>query len=69
MRLTVDEIKLIAFIVLGLLVGATVKHYRDIQRANAEPPAQVDGSRKPMGTRIGGPRVDSERRSTEREKD
>ena len=40
MRLTVDEIKLIAFIVLGLLVGATVKHYRDIQRANAAPPAQ-----------------------------
>ena len=40
MRLTVDEIKLIAFIVLGLLVGATVKHWRDIQRANAAPPAQ-----------------------------
>ena len=40
MRLTVDEIKLIAFVVLGLLVGATVKHHRDIQRANAERPAQ-----------------------------
>ena len=40
MRLTVDEIKLIAFVVLGLLVGATTKHYRDVQRAKAEPPAQ-----------------------------
>ncbi len=69
MRLTVDEIKLIAFIVLGLLVGATVKHYRDTQRANAEPPAQVDGPRKPMGTRIGGSPVDSENRSAGREKD
>ena len=69
MRLTVDEIKLIAFVVLGLLVGATVKHYRDIQRANAAPSAQVNGSRKPTGTRIGGSSVNSDTRPIEREKD
>ena len=38
MRLTIDEIRLIAFIVMGLLVGATVKHWREIQRANAATP-------------------------------
>ncbi len=40
MRMTVDEIKLVAFIVLGLLVGATVKHYRDEQRRLKDLPAQ-----------------------------
>ena len=69
MRLTHDEIRLIAFVVLGLLVGVTVKHWRDIKRAKAEQPAQLDGPRKPMGTRIGGLPVNSDSRSTEREKD
>ena len=40
MRMTIDEIKLVAFIVLGLLVGATVKHYRDEQRRLKDLPAQ-----------------------------
>ena len=39
MRMTYDEIRLAAFIVLGLLVGATVKHWRDVQRALKEPAA------------------------------
>ena len=68
MRLTHEEIRLIAFVVLGLFVGATVEHWRDIQRAKAEPPARLDGPRKPVGTRIGGSPVDSGRRSTGREK-
>lgn len=36
-RITPDEVRLIAFIIGALLVGACVKHWRDIQR---EPPAQ-----------------------------
>lgn len=40
MRLTTDEIRLIAFVILGLLIGATVKHWRDVQRARAAPPSQ-----------------------------
>ena len=40
MRLTFDEIRLIAFVVLGLLVGATVKHWRDVHRVLPPPPAQ-----------------------------
>ena len=38
MRLTTDEIRLIAFVIMGLLIGATVKHWRDVQRAIAAPP-------------------------------
>ena len=33
MRMTVDEIRLVTFIILGLLVGAIVKNWRDAQRA------------------------------------
>ena len=50
MRLTFDEIRLIAFVVLGLLVGASVKHWRDVQRARAVPPVQ-QSSAPPDGAR------------------
>ena len=54
MRMTIDEIRLVAFIVLGLLVGATVKHWRDVQRALKAPAAQqlsapADGTKEPSG--------------------
>jgi hypothetical protein len=39
MRLTRDEILLIAAIITALLVGATVKHYRDSQRMRLHPAA------------------------------
>ena len=56
MRMTIDEIRLVAFIVLGLLVGATVKHWRDVQRALNAPAAQqssapADGAKEPSGLR------------------
>jgi hypothetical protein len=38
MRLTRDEILLIAAIITALLVGASVKHYRDSQRLHSQPP-------------------------------
>jgi hypothetical protein len=41
MRMTFDEIRLVAFIVLGLLVGAIVKQWREAQRVDAlTPPPQ-----------------------------
>ena len=52
----------------GVQTCALPIYYRDIQRANAAPSAQVNGSRKPTGTRIGGSPVDSGSRSTGREK-
>ena len=51
MRLTKDEIKLVAFLLAALVLGVTIKHYRHRDRvaippppANATPPpkAEVD---------------------------
>ena len=39
MRLSPDEIKLVVFVLLALLVGATVKHYRSHRPMPARPPA------------------------------
>jgi hypothetical protein len=39
MRLTKDEIKLVAFLLGALLLGATVKHYRHRDRVAFPPPA------------------------------
>jgi hypothetical protein len=42
MRLTKDEIKLVAFLLLALLLGVTVKHYRHKNRPELPaPPAHV----------------------------
>jgi hypothetical protein len=38
MRLSADEIKLVVFVLLALLVGATVKHYRAHRPMPARPP-------------------------------
>ena len=40
MRLTADEIKLVVFLVVALLVGVTVKHYRHRDRLQLPPPAE-----------------------------
>ena len=34
MRITADEIRLIAFVICALLIGSTVKHWRDIHRGH-----------------------------------
>ena len=34
MRITADEIRLLTFVIVALLVGATVRHWRQIQRAS-----------------------------------
>ena len=39
MRLTKDEIKLVAFLLGALLLGVTVKHYRHRGRLPLPPPA------------------------------
>jgi hypothetical protein len=39
MKLTADEIKLIVFVLLALLVGAAAKHYRHAQRIDLPPRA------------------------------
>jgi hypothetical protein len=39
MRLTRDEILLIAAIITALLMGASIKHYRDSQRQHPQPAA------------------------------
>jgi hypothetical protein len=39
MRLSSDEIKLVVFVLLSLLVGATVKHYRARQPMPVAPAA------------------------------
>ena len=44
MKLTRDEILLIAAIITALLVGATVKHYRDSQRLRPQPAALPGGN-------------------------
>jgi len=44
MRLTRDEILLIVAIIIALLVGATVKHYRDAQRMHPQPAAPPAGN-------------------------
>ena len=44
MKLTRDEILLIAAIITALLVGAAVKHYRDSQRLHPQPAALPAGN-------------------------
>ena len=39
MRLTTDEIKLVAFVLGALVLGVAVKHYRHRDRAAMPPPA------------------------------
>ena len=38
MRLTADEIKLVVFVLLALLVGAAAKHYRATHPIHLPPP-------------------------------
>ncbi len=49
MRITPDEIRLIAFILVALLVGAAVSHRRQIQRdhSNKSPSAQSSSPQVP----------------------
>jgi hypothetical protein len=48
MRLTKDEIKLVAFLLGALLLGVTVKHYRHRDRVQL-PPAPVHATPPPKG--------------------
>ncbi len=47
MRLTRDEILLIALVLGGLLVGATVQHYRDVKRRTGSEISTPDATAKP----------------------
>ena len=67
MRMTVDEIRLVAFIILGLLVGATVKHWRDVQRALSNPaPESAPAIRKTPDGRNRRSSLDAEKNKVRR---
>ena len=48
MKLTADEIKLVVFALLALLVGAAAKHYRTAHPIHLPPPPASPAPRAPL---------------------